>query len=150
MASVRDDSWLLSRLDYLWSNHFLDVAQKNKVFIKFGRVSKYRFGSIRLHPKKKDSLILINGMFQEQTVPTEVVDHTIAHELVHYTHGFSSPLSKAHSYPHRGGVIEKELNNRGLSHLTKIYEAWLKEYKKTLKPKIRYIRPKRRLRIRLI
>ena len=92
--TVRDDNWLLSRLDYLWSKHFSDVSQKNKVFIKFGRSAKYRFGSIRLDPSKKDSLILINGNFKEPSVPAEIVDHTIAHELVHYTHGFSFKLYK--------------------------------------------------------
>ncbi len=147
---VRDDAWLLSRLDHLWTNHFADVSQKNPVFIKFSRVAKYRFGSIRLEPKKKASVILINGLFRDVKVPQEVVDHTIAHELVHYTHGFSSPLEKQHDFPHRGGVIEKELSKRGLGHLVKDYQAWLKDYKKTLEVKVRYVRrPRRKLRLRL-
>lgn len=145
---VRDDNWLLSRLDYLWSKHFPDVAQKNKVFIKFSREAKYRFGSIRMDPSKNGSLILINGKFKESTIPVEIIDHTIAHELVHYTHGFSSPHEKAHDFPHRGGVIEKELAKRGLSHLTKKYQTWLKEYKKTLKPTVRRVRKPSRIKIR--
>ena len=150
LSTVRDNDWLLSRLDYLWSNHFSDVAQKNKVFIKFSRAAKYRFGSIRLDPKRKASLILINGLFRDPKVPQEVVDHTITHELVHYTHGFSSPHQKLHEFPHRGGVIEKELANRGLGSLVQGYKVWLKEYKQTLKPKLRLVRrPRRRLRLRL-
>ena len=41
---TRDDAWLLSRLDYLWSNYFPDVKQLNPVFIRFGRHSKLRLG----------------------------------------------------------------------------------------------------------
>lgn len=152
METVRDDHWLLSRLDYLWSNYFPDVPQSNKVFIKFGRVAKYRFGSIRLDPKKNHSLILINGLFKSSTVPQEVVDHTIAHELVHYTHGFSSPHKKIYSHPHRGGIIDKEMVKRGLNKLIQSYKLWIKDYKKTLRPKVRLIRRRKglRLRIRLI
>ncbi len=147
--TVRDNNWLISRLDFLWSNHFSEIPQKNKVFIRFSRVSKFRFGSIRLHPKTKESLILINGMFREEKVPVEIVDHTIAHELVHYAHGFSSPLEQRHDFPHKGGVIEKEMKSRGLEHLSKAYKAWLKQYKKGFKPTIRR-RRRRIIKIRWI
>ena len=149
-SATRDDHWLLSRLDQLWSNHFPDVDQKNKVFIKFGRVAKYRFGSIRLDPKKDASLILINGMFRDEKVPTEVVDHTIAHELVHYTHGFSSPHKKQYSHPHKGGVIDKEMLTRGLGDLIQSYKSWLKNYRKNLKPVARKRRVRRQIKIRWI
>lgn len=131
-VDLRDDNYLISRLDHLWSTYFPDVSQKNKVFIKFGRVSRYRFGSIRLNPKDKSSRILINGMFRDPKYPSEVIDHTIAHELVHYTQGFSSPHPKMHAYPHRGGVIDKELNDRGLKHLVFIYNVWVVDYKRSL------------------
>ncbi len=130
--SLRDDSWLLSRLDELWSNYFSDVKQVNPVYIRFGRYSKYRLGSIRLDKLSKKSFITITGMFKDPFVPIEVVDHTIAHELCHYTHGFSSPKPKLHRYPHHGGVIKKELNARKMFNLTKAYNAWLKAYRKTL------------------
>lgn len=130
--NFRDDSWLISRLDHLWSTYFSDVHQKNKVFIKFGRSSKYRFGSIRLNPGDKSSRIMINGMFRDPKYPAEVIDHTISHELVHYTQGFSSPHPKMHAYPHRGGVIDKELNARGLKHLVFIYNVWVVDYKRSL------------------
>ncbi len=131
-GQVRDNNWLISRLDHLWSTYFSDVPQTNKVFIKFGRSAKYRFGSIRMSGKDNNSHILINGMFKNQSFPQEVVDHTIAHELVHYAQGFSSPNPRMHAYPHRGGVIDKELNDRGLKHLVFIYNVWVVQYKKTL------------------
>ena len=126
----RNDVWLLFRLDYIWSNFFPDVLQINKVFIKFGRYSRLRLGSIRLDKTSKNSYITITSSFKDQRVPVEVIDHTIAHELCHYTHGFSSPKQKLHKYPHHGGVIKKELQSRGLHHLVKAYADWIKNYKR--------------------
>ncbi|MFI5206336.1 MAG: hypothetical protein ACHQVK_05355 [Candidatus Paceibacterales bacterium] len=130
--SQRDDAWLLSRLDYLWSNYFTDVRQVNPVYINFGRYSRFRLGSIRFDPISKKSFITISGMFKDPIVPVEVVDQTIAHELTHYTHGFSSPHTRMHKYPHNGGVIKRELESRGLHHLVKAYAFWVKQYKKSL------------------
>lgn len=129
---ARDDKWLLSRLDHIWTNFFSDIAQVNPVFIKFGRYSKYRLGSIRMDRMTKHSFIIVSGMFKDPRVPVEVVDHTIAHELCHYAHGFSSPKPRLHHYPHHGGVIKKELEARKLHHLVKAYAFWLKVYRKTL------------------
>lgn len=130
---MRDNKWLLSRLDYLWSNYFNDIKQVNPVFIKFGRYSRLRFGSIKMDSRKKHTLITITSMFKDIKVPQEVVDHTIAHELCHYTHGFSSPHRRLHKYPHEGGVIKRELSERKLVHLYYAYQAWLKIYREELK-----------------
>ncbi len=131
--SLRDDRWLLSRLDFLWSTYFSNLRQVNPVFIKFGRYSKLRLGSIRMGRLTKQSLITITGMFKDEKVPIEVVDHTIAHELCHYAHGFSSPSPRLHKYPHHGGIIKKELQSRGMQEQVKAYSAWLKEYRKQWK-----------------
>lgn len=130
--SKRDDKWLLCRLDNLWSDYFTDVTQDNQVFIKFGRYSKLRLGSIRLEKTSNRSYITISGMFKDETIAEEVIDHTIAHELCHYAHGFSSPKPRLHKYPHHGGVINQELVERGLGSLVKAYKAWLKDYRKSL------------------
>jgi len=129
---MRDNAYLQSRLNYLWQDYFADIPQQNKVFIKFGRAAKYRFGSIRLSYEDNSTHILINGMFKDESYPKEIIDHTIAHELVHYAQGFSSPRPRMHAYPHRGGVIDKELNDRGLKHLVFIYNVWVVQYKKSL------------------
>lgn len=130
---MRDDKWLLARLDHLWTSHFSDVDQINPVFIRFGRYARLRFGSIRMESRTKRTFIIISGMFKDLKVPQEVVDHTIAHELCHYTHGFSSPHKRMHAYPHEGGVIKKELENRGLIHLYRAYREWIKEYREELR-----------------
>jgi hypothetical protein len=135
-GSQRTNIWLLSRLDHLWSRHFSDIKQTNKVFIKFGRFSRYRLGSIKLD-RKGHSQITITKMFADPKIPAEVVDHTIGHELVHYSHGFSSPHPRLHKYPHEGGVVKKEMTERGMLKELKIYQDWIKSYKKELYAKYR-------------
>lgn len=130
--SKRDDRWLLSRLNHIWDTYYSDVTQDNKVFINFGRFSRLRLGSIRLDRTTHHTYITITGMFKNQKIPVDVVDHTIAHELAHYTHGFSSPKPRLHKYPHHGGVVNRELKNRGMEYLIKAYSRWLKDYKVTL------------------
>lgn len=128
----RDNNWLLSRLDHLWSNFFAEVEQTNPIFIRFGRYSKYRLGSIKLSRKSDKSYITLTGMFKNKSISAEVVDHTIAHELVHYTHGFSSKRVRLHKYPHAGGIVNKEMTRRGMGYLIKAYRLWVKDYRKQL------------------
>lgn len=129
---TRDNTWLLFRLDSLWGKYFPDVAQNNKVYIKFGRFAKYRLGSIRLNRSTKSSYITITSMFKDPNIPAEVVDHTIGHELVHYAHGFSSTQPRLHRYPHAGGVVKKEMDERGMGYLHDAYREWIKQYRKKL------------------
>lgn len=129
---MRNNAWLLSRLDRIWSNHFSDVVQINKVYVRFGRTSRTRFGSIRLRSEDNSTLIMVTRMFQNPAFPEEVVDHTLAHELVHYIHGFSSPYPRLHKFPHRGGIIDKEMKDRGMGNLVSYYRKWVNLYAKTL------------------
>lgn len=129
LAQSRNNVWLLSRLDYLWSNFFSDVEKTNPIFVKFGRSSKYRLGSIKLSKRTDNSYITITGMFKNSSIPVEVVDHTLAHELVHYAHGFSSKRTRLHKYPHAGGIVQKEMKNRGMIYLIRAYREWVKKYR---------------------
>ncbi len=128
----RDNNWLLSRLDFIWSKYFSDVDQSNPINVRFGRYSKYRLGSIKLNRKTNRSLITITSMFKDDKIPTAVIDHTLAHELVHYAHGFSSKKTLLHKYPHAGGVVKREMEERGVGHLNKAYKLWIREYRKQL------------------
>lgn len=129
----RDNKWLLFRLNELWDKYFSDIPRTNKVSIKFGRFARSRLGSIRLDKKSKSSFITITSMFKNSSVPKKVVDHTIAHELTHYTHGFSSTHPKLHRYPHAGGVVKREMSERGMGYLYKAYKDWIKQYRQTLR-----------------
>ena len=133
---MRDNAWLENRLNNIWKKYFSDVKRKNPINVRFGRNALYRFGSIRLDRRTKSSFITINGNFRSNTLSVQVIDHTLAHELVHYAQGFSSKNPRLHRYPHRGGVIDKELRDRGLNHLVLFYKNWVSEYKKTLESKL--------------
>ena len=131
-VSPRDNAWLFSRLDSIWLKYFPKMKQSNPIEIKFGRYSKFRLGSIKLNRKSNHSLITITAMFKSEGVPLEVVDHTIAHELVHYAHGFSSKKTRLHKYPHSGGIVKKEMYKRGMGYLNNAYGAWVKDYRRKL------------------
>ena len=108
---MRDDKWLRERMLEIWQLRFIDVPKLNKVNIKFKGKWKTKFGHIKL--KGKDTEIVINSLFKNEDVPQYIVDLTIAHELVHYSHGFHSPLERKFRYPHQGGIVNKELKRRG-------------------------------------
>lgn len=126
---MRDNNWLALRFDFIWSKYFPKLKQTNPLQIRFGRFSKYRLGSIKLNRKTNRSLITITSMFKDHKIPSYVVDHTLAHELIHYAHGFSSKRIRLHKYPHAGGIVRKEMESRGLGHLTGAYKDWVKQYR---------------------
>lgn len=144
---VRDNKYLEILLYDLWENNFCDIPRLNLVAIKYGKHSKRQLGSIRLIKDRKTfdryiikynltkdlfenktvSLINITRYFTYDYVPEYVISATIAHELCHYTHGFSSPLEKKYKYPHQGSIVKKELSARGLIDIYIDSKKWLKD-----------------------
>ena len=51
----------------------------------------------------------------------------IAHELTHYAHGFGSHHPRRYRHPHRGNVVQRELNKRGLGAELRFYTEWTNE-----------------------
>lgn len=140
---MRDNEWLEKKLEYLLRNYFADVTVTNPIEIRFGREAKFRFGSIKLvkpkglhfltsRSKPQKSVITITSMFAKEDVPSEVVQFTIAHELTHYAHGFSSTNKRLFRHPHHGGVVDAEIKKRGGEHLIAAYKQWIKEYRKKI------------------
>ncbi len=123
---MRDNNFLRERLEYIWSNAFNDVERKNKINIRFKGKWKNKFGHIK-KIKDEGSEIVINGYFKNSIVPEYIVDLTIAHELVHYSHGFNSPLPRLYKHPHKGGIVNKDLKKRGFSEVLKLERKWIKE-----------------------
>lgn len=144
---MRDNEFLENILYDLWENHFCDIPRKNFVLIKYGKYSKRQLGSIKLAnrntkikgllKKKKDeyisqddksiTVITVTRYFKNELIPKFVVRATVAHELCHYAHGFSSPLEKRFKKPHQGSIIKKELASRGLLEEQIEADKWLKE-----------------------
>ena len=134
---VRDNLWLKIKLEYLWVRYFPDLEKSNVVMVTFGRYAKFRFASIKYQQKslfsKGVTLITVSSMFKSEKIPEEVVLYSLVHELAHYAHGFSSSEKKKHKHPHRGGVVDKEIELRGLGILVKSYKAWLVEYRQMIR-----------------
>lgn len=113
---MRDDEWLAQKLNQIWQLLFPEIERKNNVVIRFKGKWKNKFGHIK-RLKNKDTEIAINSLFKNELVPEYVIDTTIAHELIHYSHGFQSPLPRRHRHPHAGGIVRRELLKRGFGHM---------------------------------
>lgn len=125
---LRDQNWLEQQFLLVWERGFKDLIPANRLVIRFGRVARTRLGSIRMSRDRKTSTILVNRLFQKENVPIEVLEVTIAHELSHYLHGFSSPFEQKFSSPHAGGVVTKELKKRGFGPHLIFQKYWVKRY----------------------
>ncbi|HLD10478.1 MAG TPA: hypothetical protein VJB89_00190 [Candidatus Nanoarchaeia archaeon] len=123
---MRDDLWLRDRLDKIWETLFGDVEKLNCVVIRFKGRYRNKFGHIK-RLKNGDSEIIVNGMFRDERIPEFIIDLTLAHELIHYMHGFNSPHKKLFKYPHQNRIVENELRKRGFYYLKKLEKKWIKE-----------------------
>lgn len=126
---MRDHNYLKLRLEIIWSKHFPDIIVANNVFVKFGRPCRTRLGSIKFGRKKEDpnTIITINGYFKDEQIPEIVIDAVLAHELTHYAQGFCSPHAQKFAKPHLGGVVNRELVDRGLRDLLQFEKIWIKQ-----------------------
>lgn len=123
---MRTQHWLQDQLEQLLNGAFGDMEVPNRLTVQWGRKAGRRFGSIKMSRDKKVSEITINGIFRDESIPEQIVQATLAHELTHYAHGFSSPLPKKYKHPHAGGIIEREFKKRGLSLLSAYEKQWTK------------------------
>ncbi len=128
MENERDNKWLRERFKYIWQRYFSDVEILNTIIIKFGRPCRTRLGSIKPGRKYKNehSIITINGYFKDPEIPEFVIDAVIAHEFMHYAHGFASPHQQAFRHPHKGGVVNYDMKERGLGDILKLEKQWIK------------------------
>ena len=129
----RDDAWLNSRMNNIWVRYFKDVERENIVLARFKGKWRNKFGHIK-RLKDKSTEIAVNRLFRNKTIPEFMVDLTLAHEIVHYSHGFHSPLEKKYKHPHKGGIVTKDLKKRGFKEMIKVERdfiktKWIKYYK---------------------
>lgn len=122
--TVRDNAWLAERVRLLRENHFADVPQGYPIVTRFASRAKYRLGCICA--RSGAAHITVNQLYADEAVPIYVIDGTLAHELAHYAHGFGSGLPQVHKHAHRGGVVDKELEKRGLGEVNARAEEWRK------------------------
>lgn len=115
-------------LDTIWQRYFSDVPRKNEVLIAYCAPWKTRLGLIRMTVDESMSFIGVNALLQHHTVPEYLLVTTIAHELVHYAHGFGSPLPRLYTHPHANNVVNKELAKRGLAEYVQLSDEWIDDY----------------------
>ncbi len=124
----RTDQWLTHELDRIWESFFQDVPRVNPVTVCFARQWKNRLGLITLCEDEGVTYIRLNGLLRLPAIPDFVNTATIAHELVHYAHGFGSPLPRKYDHPHQGGIVPRELVNRGLGFEHRIHVQWISDH----------------------
>lgn len=145
LESYRDQEWLENMLADVWAKYFSDVDQANDVVIRYGRAAKQRLGSISLDRNDPTiTIITINPLYKDLDVPEYVIVATIVHEMSHYAHGFNSPHSQKHRYPHSGGVIRQEFAERGLEDMYLQQKKWLKLNWPTIVGRYLDLSPRRR------
>ncbi|MHB1006668.1 MAG: hypothetical protein ACYC3S_13650 [Chloroflexota bacterium] len=124
-ALPRDNRWLGEHLAYVWDRFFADTPCANPVDIAFAKRWKARLGLISLSEEERTSIIRLNALLSHPDVPECLTTITVAHELVHYSHGFGSTLPRKFGHPHQDDVVEKEILGRGLSRTYGEYLGWI-------------------------
>ena len=112
----------------IWKKYFQDIPRANQVKISYCYPWKYRLGLIRLSVDCNTSFIGLNSLLQLEQVPEYILITTIAHELVHYAHGFGSPLVRQYKHPHANNVVPYELERRGLGEKMHLCNAWIDKH----------------------
>jgi len=124
-ASRKD---LTSYLHVIWTNYFFDTPCINEVHISYTYPWKSRLGLIRLSLDNTITFIGINTLLQHPYVPEYVLLTTVAHELVHYKHGFGSPLPRQYKHPHANKVVDRELEAHHLGKMLRSCNEWIDRY----------------------
>ena len=112
-------------LDWIWQHYFSDCMYVNTLTIDYVYPWKCRLGVIRLSVDTTLTFIGINSLLQLPQIPSCVLITTIAHELVHYIHGFGSPLPRPYKHPHAHHVVEGELERRELGDHLHCCNQWI-------------------------
>ena len=122
---MRSDEWLSGRMEEIWMLLFSDFPKKNEVKVRFKGRWKNKFGHIKgLNDGSTE--IVVNSYFRHHSIPEYIIDITLAHEIVHYVHGFHSPYPRRFKHPHKGGIVGKELKRRGFGGVIKMEKVWIK------------------------
>jgi hypothetical protein len=124
-ASLLAERNLAHYLEWIWQQYFSDITRANEIRISYSYPWKSRLGLIRLALDRTHSFIGINSLLQLKQVPEYVLITTIAHELVHYAHGFGSPLPRMCKHPHANGVVDRELERRELGACLRCCNEWI-------------------------
>ncbi|MEK6958556.1 MAG: hypothetical protein AABW59_00770 [archaeon] len=129
MPSKSDyDHFLARKAAQLIRENFCERGVINLLVVKTGKRTRRKLGHIKtLKDREYGSTIEINPILFDPDVPEYVLDYVIMHELTHYFQGFGSNHEKKGTHPHRGGLVDKELERLGWKEIMEKSEKWLKE-----------------------
>ncbi|MBM3496019.1 MAG: hypothetical protein FJX72_17100 [Armatimonadetes bacterium] len=117
---------LHDRLHGLIKRHFPELQAGPTVELRIGRRSRHRLASVRRGAS--GPAVTVNPLLLEPGVPEEVCDATLAHELCHILHGFGTATPPKGLKPHRGGIVDAEMDRRGLRALRLDSDAWVRAH----------------------
>src|SRR3989344_5076494 len=124
---MRDHTWLQKQLDELLKNYFAEMPVTNPIQIRWGRETKFRFGSIKLEGKSRRYIRLrgLGGFLNRKIeLQEDSKGETPKKSII--------TVKKLFRHPHHGGVVNAEIEKRGGKHLVTAYKQWLKEYRKKI------------------
>ncbi len=171
-SNLRQDSELTVLLEQLLGQYFIGYALANPIQVRFGRYSRTRLGSIGLagwrslkhpqalaypgrrlnQPNQAASQIVITGYYRHRSIPDRLILATLAHELVHYFHGFHSALPQRFLDPHRGNIVDQELYKVGFGQELRLAKSWqrlhLRQAMQQIDQEERLIKPRTKPRSR--
>jgi hypothetical protein len=112
----------IESLHRMLRSHFADLVSTREIEVRLGRRSRVRLASVRRG--RSGPLITLNPLLLAPEVPSEVCDATMAHELCHIVHGFGASTAPRGMKPHRGGIVDAEMDRRGLADVRRRADAW--------------------------
>ncbi len=133
VSSTDYDSYLARKTASLIRENFPDRGVTNLLIIQWGKKWARKLGHIKplknenKHDPNYGSIIEINSILKSNAVPEYVLDYVLMHELTHYFQGFGSNHERKGKHPHKGGLVDKELERLGWGEIMQKSEKWLKE-----------------------
>lgn len=127
VSNTAYDKYLSSKAASLIRENFPERGVTNLLVVRWGKRWRNTLGHIKpLENAEFGSVIEINSFMKATEVPDFVLDSVLMHELVHYFQGFGSNHERKSRHPHKGGVVDKELNRLGWTELANKSDAWIK------------------------
>ncbi len=124
-----EDEMLARKAANLLRENFPGKEISNLLIVKWGKKWKSKLAHIKAIDDYGEygTLIEVNELMKDASVPAWMIDVTLLHELVHYFHGFGSNHPQKFRNPHKGGVVDSEIERFGFGELLKKQDKWLKE-----------------------
>ena len=129
MEKSVEDEMLARKAANLLRENFPNKEISNLLVVKWGGKWKSKLAHIKPIDDSGEygTLIEVNSLLKDSSVPSWMLDVTLLHELVHYFHGFGSNKKQKFRQPHKGKVVDNEIERFGFGELLKKQDKWMEE-----------------------